>query len=208
MISRIARQVALRYLIANDESTAVDISDAVRSALAEELTRFPMDWDWDNKESSTIKGAKLGQFSFSARPVAWDTAEVRDERGVGRLAGGLLFVGSYDRQLKSKSPTGPKRKEWTDRGGDDSLKGLIVPFELQVGYYRKKLGHGMSPDYSITLSGGLVEITDQFENMDVVIDNVSADASGIADLIQSCMDSPPEGSMEYIKVPVRQRLKK
>jgi len=208
MLRRIAQQVATRYLIATNESLAVAISEKIRMEFQEAIEKFAIDWQWDNK-TSTIKGGRHGQFSFSARPTAWDTAEVRDEGGLGKLQGGLLFVGSYDKELRSRAPGNPDRlKEWEQGGGNPAARGVIVPFSLQVGYYRKKLGHGMNPEYTIDLAGGLVEVTNEIENVDVHFENVSSDSSALTDLIQSCMDSPPEGSLEYIKVPVRQRLKK
>lgn len=207
MISRIAKLVSLRYRLANDESTAIDIAEKVRESFESEL-RLPMNWSWDNKYTTDIKGGKHGEFSFAARPIAWDTAQVRDEKGVGRLSGGLLFLGSYDKLLKSNSPTGPARKDWAESGGNESSRGLIVPFGITVGYYSKKRGHGIMPEYSVELAGGLLEVVDQYENLEVHFENLTSDASSISDLVQSCIDSPPEGSLEYEKVPVRNRLKK
>lgn len=207
MISHIAHLVSLRYRLASDESTAMDIAEKIRTSFESEIGT-PLNWDWDNKIKTDIKGSRHGEFSFSARPLSWDTAQVRDEKGVGKLGGGLLFVGSYDKMLKSTSPSGPARKDWVDSGAGADLKGLIVPFSITVGYYNKKRGHGINPEYSVELAGGLIEIIDEYENMELHFENLTADATAISDLIQGCIDSPPEGSLDYDKVPVRTRLKK
>jgi hypothetical protein len=194
-------RIAFRLLLADDSSLASTLAEEVTEALN---TKLPGPYQLIEK-GPVVHERSHGFVSFERSPAsAWN--KVTEIDGIKQaLTGSLLFILEYDTELKSKSPSGNNRSDWSVKGGDPNMQGTEVPFVLEVGYFKRKYGMGFSDETRTEVGLGDIIITDSHENMNIEFEDITNASQRIVEFIDGLLSNPPAGAMEPLKGKARQR---
>lgn len=181
--------MATRALLATDKSLALELRDKLYEAIMGALPSGTVDKYYDTQEMQS-KGFRPGYISFALHPTQFDSA---GDKGL-KLIGGILIKGQYpSKVIKSEAPDSSDTQafqEWKNQGGTEAFKDEPAEtIDLEVGYYNKKAEGGYQRQQD---AGKAVISVNPMEEIELILENESATAKAIQDVIQDVVNDPPE----------------
>jgi hypothetical protein len=164
-----------QILLATDKSLALTIRDAT---LGEIVKLMPNEFNGELYDTNPEgKGFLAGYVSFALDPQTWES---------NGIIGGILFkLKYYPKSFKSQAPEGGYGPEQKHPKGQ-----TIIKLAVEAGYYNKKIDGSYSSGRP--LDEIWVEVDPKEQLIDVTIVDPGAMKSGVDDLINEIVQSPPE----------------